>query len=338
MISFYGNKNLQRRFMTEKITDFGISRFKLENNLSDSHIGRIVQIYNKKAIFYNENGKQFETTVYQKEAKNFLYSRILVGDYVKYAQSDHSISAIFPRQNTLSKAESKASLHAKDNEQYLAANIDDIVVMIAVNQRFTVEKLERYLETFSILEKEPIVLLTKTDFKEGTVKVSALIKEAYPNLAVTQLSIFYPETIEKVRALFKTDHTVAVIGASGVGKSTLLNKLSANAEAKTGRVRSGDEKGRHTTTSISLHALSCNRTYYVDTPGFKVIDTTKPGNRPSIFNDIYVLAKDCKFRNCRHITEPKCAVKRALATGNITEEHYQSFLKYQERANAKRRH
>ena len=300
-------------------------------------IGRISQIFGKTIIYYECDSKQVKTKLFQKDLKKMLYSSLLVGDYVEYS-SNNEIINVLQRKNVLSKASSIASLHSKRQEQYLAANINNILIMIAANQRFTIGKLDRYLETFTIPGISPQILLSKVDFKEGVTRITGVISKAYPDLNVSYLSIYSPETITQVKKLFQSNHTVAVIGASGVGKSTLLNTLAGTNLVQTGRVRKGDEKGRHTTTNISLHALPFQNSYYIDTPGFKSIATTRSIERPAVFDDIHELAQNCKFNNCHHITEPKCAVKEALKNGKITQEHYDNFLKYQNKINTQNKY
>lgn len=253
-----------------------------------------------------------------------------MGDYIEFS-SDNKITNILPRKNILSKTSSMASLHSKIKEQYIATNVDDILIMIAANQRFTIGKLQRYLETFSVFGINPKILLSKADFREGVIRIMDLINKAYPNLDVIQVSTYYPNSIKKVKSVFKPKSTIAALGASGVGKSTLLNTLVNEKISKTGCVRKGDKKGRHTTTNVSLYALPFGNAYYIDTPGFKSIDTTQTTSRPIVFDDIFKIAKNCKFRNCRHITEPNCAVKDALNSGKITQDQYSNFLKYESR-------
>lgn len=315
--------------------DFGINKFITEKNIKSKNVGRILEIFNRKVTFITASEHKYSTILTNKYLSHFKYKKLLIGDFIEYDEKKQIIK-VFSRLNVLSKAYSKAkkSFKQSSEEQEMAANIDSIVIMIAVNQHFTIEKLERYLETFHILGHDPTILLSKIDFTEERNEVLKKIRKAYPSLQIREVSIYDDSTIGTVKQLFKKDCTVAVIGASGVGKSTLLNYLTQKNIVETGKVRKGDQKGKHTTTRVTLHSIPSLDSYYLDTPGFKAISTNLKRARPEVFDDIYELAKECKFNNCKHISEPKCAVKEALKKGNITQDHYDSYLKYAERINS----
>lgn len=311
--------------------DYLINSFCKRNHLNPANVGRIIELHQNKAFFINKDGERIKGILTTKSLKKSGYKSALVGDFIDY--NAQNIIKILPRSNVLSKASSLArkSFKKAKKEQLLASNIDNIVIMIAVNQHFTTEKLERYLETFQIKDHDPIILLSKVDFTAERDRVIQLIKKAYPSLKIKEVSSKIPTTIAEVSEIFKPDQTIAVIGASGVGKSTLLNKLTNSELVQVGKVRKGDEKGKHTTTSIKLYSLPSLHAYYLDTPGFKAISSNYHKDQPSVFADIDKLALQCKFRNCRHLSEPKCAVKEAVKNGLITQEHYQSYLNFEAR-------
>lgn len=314
--------------------DFEINSFKTKNAITTQNIGRVVQLFANKVNYVDANGDMRTTILRKKNLKRSIYQRLLVGDFIEYTNDDEIID-VFKRESVLSKASSIAKKSFKQNkkEQLIASNIDRIVIIIAVDQHFTAEKLERYLETFQLSGKDPIILLSKIDFVDETRKVERIISEAYPDLKVFKVSMYDTKSIEQIKNIFEPNKTVAVIGASGVGKSTLLNKLVNKKVTVTGEVRSGDQKGKHTTTSTSLYAIKNLESYYLDTPGFKAINSIVYKAKPKVFDDIFALSKNCKFRNCHHLTEPKCAVKEAVEAGQNSKEHYQEFLKFQSRSN-----
>lgn len=312
--------------------NFGITAFKNNHQIKAANIGRVLEIHGRSISYVDKDVEQYQETISNKKLHKFRYSRMLVGDFLEL-NHDKQIINIFPRDNVLSKANSvaKKSFRKKTKEQEIAANVDQIIVMIAVNQHFTIEKLERYLETFQLQGREPIVLLSKVDFEEERNKVVKMIKQAYPTLKVYEVSVFRIDTLKEIEKLFEPEKTIAVIGSSGIGKSTLLNKLNNQQQVEVGAVRKGDQKGKHTTTATSLHALKQLQAYYLDTPGFKTISSNLNHADPKVFDDIKELAQKCKFRNCRHLSEPRCAVKAAVEAGIITKDHYTSYLKFEQR-------
>lgn len=319
--------------MKNRNVDFGIKTFILKNNLSDNKIYRVINNFSKKVILANQHGDLLTVNLAHTNLTKLGIDKIIVGDYVSYSPIEGKITKVYPRDNILSKVTSSAekSWHVKSQKQLLASNVDEIWVMIAVDQRFTIEKLERYLETFRISDRDPIILLSKADHITEYKEIKNKIGQAYPTLKVRTVSAYLPETIQQIKKMLIKGNTIAVVGASGVGKSTLLNNLAGKDVNKVSNVRSGDQKGRHTTTSITLNALPDLDIYYIDTPGFKAINSTAQKSNPAVFNDIEALAKNCKFRNCSHLSEPKCAVKAAVQEGTITEEHYQSYINFEKR-------
>lgn len=151
--------------MKNRNVDFGIKTFILKNNLSDNKIYRVINNFSKKVILANQHGDLLTVNLAHTNLTKLGIDKIIVGDYVSYSPIEGKITKVYPRDNILSKVTSSAekSWHVKSQKQLLASNVDEIWVMIAVDQRFTIEKLERYLETFRISDRDPIILLSKAD-------------------------------------------------------------------------------------------------------------------------------------------------------------------------------
>ena len=253
----------------------------------------------------------------------------VVGDVVAGTiyDSDHLlIQALLPRRSFLQRA--------GDGEdcQGIAANVDTVFIATSCNQEFNLKRLERFTTIVWDSGATPVFVLTKSDLvtpEELADKIDQLKNYFYglPVLVTTSThdnrTIFAPFLLP--------GKVVTLIGSSGVGKSTLLNQfLPADEQLATHEIREDDARGRHTTTSRQLFFLE-NGAQIIDTPGMRGIglSNVSSASLEKVFENIVALGKTCRFANCRHDTEPGCAIKHALQTGELTAEHYASFKKFQ---------
>jgi ribosome biogenesis GTPase len=210
--------------------------------------------------------------------------------------------------------------------QLAAANIDTLFVVTSCNADFNVARLERYLALANQSGTSPVVLLTKAD---TVADAQAYQREAEALQRGVPVVIVNPRSSDAAVALAEwcgVGQTVALVGSSGVGKSTLVNTLAGSAQ-ETGSVRESDAKGRHTTTSRSIHAIAGGG-WVIDTPGIRAlqINGTAEGI-DTLFAEITELAPLCKFRDCTHAHEPGCAVRAAVATGALDPERLSRWRK-----------
>ena len=211
--------------------------------------------------------------------------------------------------------------------QPLAANVDLAVLVTSLNREFNEKRLQRYLTVIRESGSRAAVALTKSDLApESEIAARDLAgKYGVPCLAVCSLS---GTGVPALRALWGAGETAVFVGSSGVGKSTLVNALLGRSEQATGDIREDDDRGRHTTTSRRLIALG-GGALVIDTPGMREIQL-EAGHEEGLslsFGRIEELALRCKFSNCRHETEPGCAVKAALESGEVSAEDHASYLK-----------
>lgn len=200
--------------------------------------------------------------------------------------------------------------------------------MSSCNEDFNLSRIERYLAMALHAGATPVVVLTKADLCEDPAALVDQVAELHPGLAVEVLDARRPDQAAPLTAWCGPGQSVALLGSSGVGKSTLANALGAG-ELATGGIREKDGKGRHTTTSRSLHLLPSGGVL-VDNPGvreFQLRDCEE--GVADLFEDVLAIIAECRFNDCKHEGEPGCAVRAAIDTGALDQRRYASFQKLQ---------
>nr|WP_299908433.1 ribosome small subunit-dependent GTPase A [Sphingomonas bacterium] len=207
-------------------------------------------------------------------------------------------------------------------EQMIAANIDTLFIVASCNQDFSVARLERYLVLARDVGVNPVVVLTKTDLTETPEAFAAAARAIEPGLRVETVNGRDPASIACLAAWCGKGKTVALLGSSGVGKSTLVNTLRGSDSIATQAIRASDDTGRHTTTVREMHRLSGGG-WLLDTPGMRELQLSDAAAGVSeIFDDFLLAAQDCRFSDCAHGNEPGCAVQAAIAEGTLTSERF----------------
>jgi ribosome biogenesis GTPase len=201
--------------------------------------------------------------------------------------------------------------------QLIAANVDTLFIVSSCNQDFSVARLERYLALAGEAEVTPVVVLTKTDLAEDPAAYVRAAAGLLPGLLVELVDSRDPESVAGLLPWCGHGQTVALVGSSGVGKSTLINTLTRTEGIATQSIRVGDDTGRHTTTGRQLYRLPAGG-WLVDTPGMRELPLAdvKSGIE-EVFADIAELAGSCRFADCRHEAEPGCAVRAAVEAGTL---------------------
>ncbi len=212
-------------------------------------------------------------------------------------------------------------------EQLIAANIDTLFIVSSCNDDFNEARLERYLAIAREAQVMPVIILTKADLVDDTREFVHKASKLASGVQVETVNALNSDTLVCLDPWLKSGQTIALLGSSGVGKSTLTNTLLGLQEIATQSIRQDDAKGRHTTTSRSMHQMP-GGAWLLDTPGMRELQLidVKTG-LDDVFEEISTLAQDCRFTDCSHSNEPGCKVQTAIKAGRIDEERFKRWGK-----------
>ena len=257
-----------------------------------------------------------------------------VGDWVALrmveGENKATIYAVLPRRSKFAR-KSKGS---KTEEQVVGANIDLVFLVTSLNQDFNPRRIERYLTITWDSGAKPVVLLTKTDLCDDVETKFEDVIAISMGAPVHALCAIKGEGLEELEQYFTPGQTIALIGSSGVGKSTLINRLIGSERQTVKEVREHDDRGLHTTRHREL-ILMPNGALVLDTPGMRELQLWSSADDISgAFADIEALAERCRFRDCTHQTEPLCAVRAAAESGRLDAERFSHFAKLRGEAEA----
>lgn len=256
-----------------------------------------------------------------------------VGDWVLVERAAPRVERILERQSLISRL----AAGREQREQAIAANIDTLFVVTSCNDDFNPSRLERYLSVALDAHIEPVVVLTKADLCDGLDEYLERARAIAGRAQVVAINATAPDACSVLMNWLTRGQTVAFVGSSGVGKSTLINTLQGQQTQETRAIREHDSKGRHTTTARAMLELPFGA-WVIDTPGIRElkIGAIEEGIGEA-FQDIERLALDCRFRDCSHEGDRGCALQAAVANGSLEARRLRSYLKLQrEAANAAR--
>ncbi|HET6683977.1 MAG TPA: ribosome small subunit-dependent GTPase A [Gaiella sp.] len=251
-----------------------------------------------------------------------------VGDWVAIAarpeEGAGTVQAVLPRRTKFSR---KTAWQASE-EQVLAANVDVALIVSSLNEDLNLRRLERYLTLAWESGARPVLVLTKTDLADDVPAAVAGVESVAFGAPVHAISSVTGEGLDELRTHLGPGVTAALLGSSGVGKSTLVNTLVGEELLETREIRD-DGRGRHTTTRRELIQLP-GGALVIDTPGMREVQLwIADDGLEEAFSDVTDLFEHCRFSDCAHESEPGCAVKEALANGTLAPERWESYLKLQ---------
>jgi ribosome biogenesis GTPase len=294
-------------------------------------VGRVATEQKNTFLLYTELGElSAEVTGKMRYQSSGRADFPAVGDWVVISlikgESRATIHEILPRKSKLSRK----TVGAITEEQILATNVDTVFLVSGLDRDFNVRRIERYLILVWENGTNPVIILNKADLCHEVEQRLTEVEIIAPGVPIIVLSAIENAGIDALIPYLGIGQTVALIGSSGVGKSTITNQLAQKDIQAVQSVREGDNRGRHTTTHRELIVLPSGG-LLIDTPGMREIQMwTGSEGFDETFADINTLALACRFRDCQHNKEPGCAVQQALFDGTLDEQRFRNYQKLQQ--------
>ena len=291
---------------------------------------RVTAVHKERYEIVCEHGMahaRLKTKEYYVEAQDFPTT----GDFVMInyiPNGDSQIIATLPRRTFFSRREPGPI----PRDQAVAANFDYVFIMQSLNMDFNPKRLERYLTLAWQSGATPVILLTKADLVEDYWEFLTQVERVAAGVNTHVVSAHTGYGLQRLNAYLQPGKTVVFLGSSGVGKSSLVNALAGEEIMTVNGIREGDSKGRHTTTHRQLIRLQSG-VMIIDTPGMRELGMWEVSDGlGEAFADVEIFMGKCRFSDCRHKSEPGCAIKAAIANGELDVQRWESYRKLKEEA------
>lgn len=253
---------------------------------------------------------------------------IAAGDWVLVEHEADRVIRLLDRQSLLARM----AAGEDHRRQSIAANLDALFIVSSCNEDFNASRLERYLALAFDASVTPVVVLTKVDLCADASHYVATAERLAPSLVVVALDATNPSSVEQLEPWLAPGRTVAFVGSSGVGKSTLANSVIGDPVQRTSGIREDDARGRHTTTTREMFPTASGA-WVIDTPGMRELRLGAAApDLGAVFDDVEQFAAQCRFRDCQHVDDAGCAVTRAVAEGALDARRLDNYRKLQREA------
>ena len=297
-------------------------------SVDDLHLMRLTEVH-RETVRVHDGEHEHGVRVLPRLMRELLDADtgLAVGDWVLCGTDsfgEYRVHARVPPVSNICRRDADGRRHP------VVSNVDTALLVMGLDDDFNPRRLERYLALVQASDVLPVVVLTKADVADRTpglieARIEALRRRVPAHVEVLAVDGTDPATAQRLTTWLAPGQTVVVLGSSGAGKSTLTNNLLGSSVQDTGAVRAHDSRGKHTTTSRSLHRLP-GGACVIDTPGLRTLrPDADEATLAAVFEDVDTLAAQCRFRDCRHVDEPGCAVREGVEPDRLR--NFQKLLR-----------
>ncbi|MDX1491724.1 MAG: ribosome small subunit-dependent GTPase A [Pseudohongiellaceae bacterium] len=300
-------------FFAQQLSDYSVQ---------ESRLGRVISVQRSViGVACGDERRSVELSINLQQAEPI--DRPTVGDWVILDETLTRIEQVLERKSLFKRIGSGNTTQF----QPIAANIDVLFIVTSCNEEFKESRLERYLALCNEAGAIPVIILTKIDLADDVNSFIERARSVQSGVAVEGVNALDLSTLDGVKGWIAGNATIALVGSSGVGKSTLLNALAQDTLAATGGIREDDKKGRHTTTHRELYFLPSGG-LIIDVPGMRELRIADVDDGLGhVFGDIEQLSSQCRFMDCQHMNEPGCAVLASIEEGHLNKRRLDSYHK-----------